>query len=1041
MCLFVVAASNRTDIDGAPVDRLATEPLTPEPHGYPGLLDPSVDAQLFPLSQVRQAAWHVSRLVMLLIALALTGAGTAAFGLRYLAPESSPEYESVAAGGLLALAGIVPAVLAAVASGRPVTRLDGGRLMLRGSAGWVVLVYCLAWTAALALPLLALVEAWAWLVSPTGIGVGLGLLVLSTLGTPIVFLVLAARLNPRNSSLLAVDRAIRSGAARTADVRARCDLVKDLRDLATTEHKTGDRRAVRYRMAGLATIAAHAPGSEVRHLALDELGLVCQAVARDRDLAREGIALLRRAAEAVPPTAVDLLDRVIEEAADVWATAARDGASPRVCEDAARTAIAVSLLGGDVPRPALAGLVREMGTATERAAARAVEQIGLVDHGPRSIDVVHLPSSHPLVPAWVDARSRLGNDGFLPLVRRIAAWTNDAGDTPRSIRPVIAAAATIVQSHTVGLSLVDSLRSDVKKLVQEGCTAALTRVAVAARDSEHDLADPGHGVLFAELLRNWSAMSSAELDAMVTTFSATTTDVLLDRCAPSLLPRLDTLVNPSLGRKWERKEVDFPEHLQIATARLLNRLRTAAVTRDPSLSTSPVLLEPVFARLMDAAMAGALTPETQLVIRKITAGSVQALEDQGAHDVAAVLAAPAIPVLVSSEGDYGPAWLLWWQRQAGGTLPQRPSPVWCAGLAVALVSLRIRCAPQDPGTPLDLPASSVVAGRDWTHGEASDAAADALLTLQAGLPAVALGLVFTEIRRWLTVDASEGPAARAEGAVRLGAALQLLPAFPEDDPRTAQVHRHRVALELWRDWVITRDPAEDVRSRAGRAGDVLRSPAMGELRGRDDMTAQVLSALALAWCEGGGGPGRVDPDEAAAVVSALRTHWVVRATVAAVLRKAMPSVRVSGVLLDDFADDLRTLARQLEMAVAARVGEQIDRAHRMLRWGLEHPDLARRQDRHLPTVARCLTRAIALAGERRDGRTRDELERTVALLRAWGEDPEALPGATEARTLLTGGGTGEDRGGTDRPAAPRPPAPRTSDEWTAPVRKTAPGEE
>jgi hypothetical protein len=180
----------------------------------------------------------------------------------------------------------------------------------------------------------------------------------------------------------------------------------------------------------------------------------------------------------------------------------------------------------------------------------------------------------------------------------------------------------------------------------------------------------------------------------------------------------------------------------------------------------------------------------------------------------------------------------------------------------------------------------------------------------------------------------------------------------------------------------------------------------------------------------------VYPDEAAAVVAALREHWVVRASVATVLRKARPSVKVSGVLLEHFADDVWTLARQVEMAVVSRLAEPFTSANGMLRSALERREVTKRHDRHLPTVARCLTRAMSLAGERRDVRVREELGWTVAALIALGDGAGAPQGAVQARALLLGESSAvSTRTGDDGPVPPQLPSPRTG----APARERTGG--
>ncbi|SNS76358.1 hypothetical protein SAMN06893096_107206 [Geodermatophilus pulveris] len=962
--------------------------------------DPAVEARLFTAREVRRAAWHVSPLTLTLILLTVGVALLAATGLPFLPMGAEAEYHSAAAGGLMALAGIVPAVLAAVSAGRPVTRLDGGSLMRRGLAGWVVGIYCVAWGAAFTLPLLTLVHAWPWLEQPAGIGAGLGLLVVTTLGTPIVFLVLAARLHPRTSTLLAVSRAVRrNGQPSAADIRDRCALVKDLRDLAISEHEAGDRRAVRHRMAGLATIAASTPVREVAHLAFDELGLVCQGVCLDRDLAREGVALVRLAAEQLAASDPELLDRAISETAAIWTAVAKRDASPKVAEDAVVAATEIALLRGPAPQQALGALVTVLARADDGSRAWAVDHIRLVDE---RVDFPALPHDDPVAATWVETRRRLGPDGFLPLVHRLSALLLHGGD--RETTALVArAAAHLLLTHNTDPSLTSkSLRDDVQSLVRDGHAPALRRIAAAALKADHPAPDAARGVLFAELLRHWALLSKSQLEAVVRFLVGLPDDRLLDRVAPALLPRLNGLVPPTLLRTWGPDRTVLTVHQQFVVLRLVARVRSAAAHRDPSMADAHPLLNTVFSRLVDAGLVDALTEEHQTALRKLTAALVHQVGEVD-PEAAAALAAPAIPLLVAGEGDFGAAWLLWWQREAKGLVPERTTSVWVASAVATLVALRARLAVLDAAAPLNLPAEDPHAGRGWTYGAVAEAASDALVQLQADLPPGTCGVVLSAVRRWVIHREGGGAPSEdvGESQTRVTEALRALPDVPDDDPRAAGIHRHRAALELWQRWVIGRRAGDRGDFRA--ADEALAVHGQQLLRAKDEISIQVLATVVPTWCEGA--TGMPDPEDPAVVhlVRALTTFHQVRAEVGKALRLGAVAPAVWEALVPFFSTDVLTLAQLVRQAsveapalVAVVVGPLLD--------ALADPAVVRKRDRQLPEAARCLADAAG------SGAWRAELAPVLATLERLGRRPGATNAARAALAQL-GSGTDGTRGG------------------------------
>ncbi len=698
--------SDPSDVVEAPIEQDADDV---------GDHDLAIDAALFTPAQVARSAWQMSWMAWLLL---LIGGGAfvlAVLGLPRLSPRVTAEYQAVAAGGLMALAGIVPAVLAAVASGRPVTRLDGGRLLLQGVAGGVVRGYCLAWATAFVFPLLALVEAWSWLESPTGVGVSVGLLVLTTVGTPIVFLVLASRLNPGTSTLLAVRRALRTDDEDGANsARAATTLVKDLRDLAMSEYEDGDRRAVRHRMAGLASIAAGTTSQAVALLALEELGLVCQELVKDRDLTREGLALLGLVAARLPEESTVLLGRVVQENTDVWEAVIAKDASPKVAKAAVRVAITASLRPGPVPLPELGELLRAMSKATGNGHRLAVSHIRLVD---RQVDVVHLPPNSPVAVAWIGARSGLGAEGLRPLVERLSLHNPDS----KSGRAVLGAAARLVLLHTDRLSPTLPLRRVVKSLVEEGHARSLLRVGQSALHVDAPESDNSRGALLAELLRTWPSMGD-DIRSWTNAIATMQNQVLLDHCAPALLPRVESLLTSHLNPDT----IDLPSEVQLALVETVTKLRAAAAADAAERQDTDRLLGSLFTRLVHATVRGRLTDQATLELRKATAELVL---DQESEYTATALARPAMPALVSGDGDYPLAWSLWWAERSEDDRAVADGAAWTDSMALALLAVAERAAQREPATPLALHDRAAHSKRGWTVGEAASAAAEAATDL------------------------------------------------------------------------------------------------------------------------------------------------------------------------------------------------------------------------------------------------------------------------------------------------------------------------
>ncbi|WP_040339570.1 hypothetical protein [Candidatus Blastococcus massiliensis] len=844
--------------------------------------DVRVDARLFTEHEVRHVARRISPSAALFIAVAVLAGATTGLVVWAFPSQAPPDYHGVSAGGLMALAGIVPAVLAAVATGRPVTRLDGGQIMLRGLSRWVVGCYAVAWLAAFLVPLFSLVTPWGWLGSPAGLGAGLGLLVLTTLMTPALFMVLAGRLHPRESTLLAVARASRPARRDPSpeDLRSRCALVKDLRDLARSEFQSGDRRAVRYRMAGLATIAARTDVHDVVELALDELGLVCQEVVLDRDLAREGVAVLSEAARSLPPAEFSLHRRAVHELIRVWSAVVRGGSSDTLRDETVDGIVAIAGLRGDEELPLLAMLLAEFAEDAEVPQDRLAAAMRSIE---RRVDFVHLPTG-PAATAWARARGRLDPGGFTLLLARYTALTA-SGRVTDSARTIAEAAAALALSDAEEHRLRSKpLVTAVAAAVGSEHSKALLRAAVLAVWIGHPAADEARGVLLAETVRNLPRMDADDLDDLVDRVTQLPDDLLLDRCAPALIPALDAAVAPLLKPPGE-DDAALHDARQRALVLLVTEIRTAAVMRDPRLA-DPLdgRIEELFARLVDGARTGALVSEPSEILRRRTAFLIHRVE---ALDAAAArtVAAPAVPLLLTAGGVFGPAWLLWSQEAGNRPLREQIPPEWVAGIVPALVTVRASMAAAGEDTPLGLPTADPHTVHGWTWGAAAETATDALPGLLSLLPAPALDQAMAALHRWV----NQGPPADSgqDGvAARAAEALGMLPEVAADDARATLLAYHRTALELSLHglWWLPGTVAEPDPARTTIAGEILSTATPRLLRASHNLALQVLEALVRTWWSGITAGHRVDPAALAAVRRAALARPPVRSFVEANLR-------------------------------------------------------------------------------------------------------------------------------------------------------------
>ncbi|SDF40588.1 hypothetical protein SAMN05660485_03292 [Blastococcus fimeti] len=1001
------ATSSSDPFDGvaAPIDR---ETDAPEDD------DPAIDAALFTPEQVSRASWQMSSMVWLLLALGGLAFLLAVLGLSRLSPEVTAEYQAVAAGGLMALAGIVPAVLAAVASGRPVTRLDGGRLLLRGVAGGIVTGYCVVWTVAFAFPLLALVEAWAWLETPTGVGVGVGLLVLTTVGTPIVFLVLASRLHPGTSTLLAVGRALRAhGGPEAGSVRAATTLVKDLRDLAMSEHKDGDRRAVRYRMAGLASIAAETTSEKVALLALEELGLVCQELVKDRDLTREGLALLDLVAGRLPARSTQLLGRVVQESVDVWKAAQVENASPKVTEEAVLTAIAASLRSGPVPLPALKPLLLGMAEATGSHHLLATAHIRLVDD---MVGVVRLPATSPVAGAWVEARSRLGADGLRPLVERLSLSNPDS----KSGRAVLSAAARLMLLHTKDLSPSPHLRRVIESLVAAGEARSLIRVAQYALHVDVPVSDRSRGVLLAELLRTWPEMG-ADVESWTDAVTTIQNQVLVDRCAPALVPRVESVLSTHLQKDLP----DLPQGMQLALVETVTRLRSADSARTVPLLDTEKRLEPLFARLVHACVRGALTGPAALELRKSSAGLV--LKQESSVE-AAVLARPVMPALLTGDGDYPLAWALWWAELPEDDRAADDDPAWVTSMALALLAVAERASQREPAAPLALSDGAAHADREWTSGEAADAAVGAVTDLLATASSGALTSTLREIQRW--VQGRPSAADPDVASARAALTLDVLPAGQDADARGLVLLSHRLALRMRTTslWPAEPGTGSPDAARVAAAADLLRS-AGPIATAPDALSRQVLQDLVTAWWPGtANATGAVDPAVAEVVAQLVATSPPIRRFVRTGILRGQARPTLIRPLIHCFAADPCVLARMAERLAKQNSAALADVVAELRRC-LSDRSILRSRDRDLAETARSLAR---LQGILRPAHpSRDDVGELMALLAEHGARP-GVPGGAHAAAEHLGRTAPKDSpetsfgaSGSSRPPVP-PPRPGQS---------------
>ena len=824
--------------------------------------DVRVDARLFDDREVRGAARRISPSAGLFILVAVLAGLLTGLVVWAFPSTAPPDYHGVSAGGLMALAGIVPAVLAAVATGRPVTRLDGGQIMLRGLSRWIVGFYAVAWLAAFLVPLFSLVTPWSWLGSPAGLGAGLGLLVLTTLMTPALFLVLAGRLHPRDSTLLAVAQASRPAkhTPTPEDLRNRCALVKDLRDLARSEFQSGDRRAVRYRMAGLATIAARTDIPDVVELALEELGLVCQEVNLDRDLAREGVTVFSMAARALPPGAFSLHRRAVRELTRVWSTVVRSGGSDTLRDETVDGIVQVAGLRGDEDLPLLAMLLAEFST-DDVPVDRLVPAMRSIE---RRVDFVRLPTGLAAT-AWARARGRLDPGGFKLLLARYTALTA-SGRVSDSARTTAEAAAGLALSDARGLRLRSKvLVTAVATGVGSEHARALLRAGSLALWSAHPAQDENRGVLLAEMVRNLPGMHGRDLDDLIEVITKLPDEILLDRCAPALLPALQAVVTPLLKPPGEHDAARHEER-QRALVLLLTDVRTAAAVRDPRLA-DPLhpQIEQLFARLVEAARTGALVAEPAQILRRRTGALLHRLE---ALDTAAAhtLAAPALPMLLTAGRAFGAAWLLWAQEGDQRSLGEQVPPDWAERLFPALVAVRASGDAAGPDALLGLPGADPHARRGWTWGAAAEAATATLPGLLALLPAPGLDRVLPVLHRWVNqrpADDEEQGGTTARAAEALG----MLPVVPGDDARATLLACHRTALELSLHglWWLPGTVDEPGPARTTIAAEILSTAAPRLLRTEHNLALQVLEALVRTWWSGTVAGHAVDPAALTAV--------------------------------------------------------------------------------------------------------------------------------------------------------------------------------
>jgi hypothetical protein len=827
--------------------------------------DARVDARLFTDTEVRRAARRISPAAALFICVAAVAGLATGLSVAAVPSTAPPDYHGVSAGGLMALAGIVPAVLAAVATGRPVTRLDGGRIMLRGLSQWIVAWYALAWLGAFLLPLFSLVAPWPWLGSPAGIGTGLGLLVFTTLMTPALFFVLAGRLHPRQSTLLAVARASRRAGddPKADDVRRRCALVKDLRDLARSEFQAGDRRAVRYRMAGLATIAARTDIPDVIELALDELGLVCQDVVLDRDLAREGIAVFFEAARTLPPTHLALHRRAVRELVGVWSSAVRGGGSETLRDEIVDVVVHVAGLRGDETLPLLDHLLAEFDNTTGFPREKAISAMRAIE---ARVDFVGLPSGLTAT-SWARARGRLDAAGFRLLFARYARLTA-SGKVSDSARGLASAAAWLAVSDVRDLRLrAKVLLGAVAAAPASDRFRAVLRVATAAVWLDHPASEASRGVMLAEVVRTVPLMSGPELDELVAAITPLPDGVLLDRCAAALLPALESLVATLLRPAGAGDDPELHARRQGTLVLLLTDLRTAAAMRDARLA-DPIGtgIEQVFARLVEGVRTGSVVGEPSEMLRRRTAALVHRVAEVDGHG-ARTVAGAALPLLLTAHGVFGATWLLWWQEGSDGRLRDHVPAAWTGRLVPALLALRSTADAAELDAPLGLPAGDPHESRGWTWDMTTEAADAALTDLFAGLPAAELTTLLPALHRWVNRPTADDDAP-SSAATHAAEALGFLPRVDDDDPRATLLACHRTALELslhglW--WlpgtVDVPDPA-----RTTIAAEILTTATPKLLRAGDNLALQVLEALVRTWWSGitaGGHP--VDPAALAAV--------------------------------------------------------------------------------------------------------------------------------------------------------------------------------
>jgi len=260
--------------------------------------------------------------------------------LRKSATAYQPEAFSAAIGGLLALAGLLPAGYAIVLS-RATIRLDQGRFLRRNLHAVLVVLIGAAIVAGLVISFagLSLGEAGPWQLL---LGVSAALTLTVAFWSPLLIVNLLNQTTAASTTAYAVREIIRCEGAQ--DGGKVTSLTKDLRDIGLEEWKKGDRRALHERLRGLLTVVSEvAPdGPAVRNAggsqsasriertaaeqAQDEFIFISESVVKDRDHAQFALSLIG------DNIGLDNAEMVI---CSIWAAAAERGASRHVKKKAA----------------------------------------------------------------------------------------------------------------------------------------------------------------------------------------------------------------------------------------------------------------------------------------------------------------------------------------------------------------------------------------------------------------------------------------------------------------------------------------------------------------------------------------------------------------------------------------------------------------------------------------------------------------------------------------------------------------------------------